>query len=400
MGVILMDASIFPESPFEPGHHVSPDNFKGREDDIVKIIRYMPKIINKGVPEHFFVIGKRGMGKTSFVKFVGNKVEEDFQMLPIYLNNEGRDSIEDLIRLILESIFKELDKTKKGKKIIEKFFSSINEIKIPGIGISLEHKPDFIRNVKNNFADFLLNISDSLNDYNGLFLIIDDINGLSKTSEFPNWYKGLSETIDFSDKYVPVAFTLVSYRDNFNKLTEHNPSFSRIFHLIEIDHLDDEDIETFFRENFEKYAIAFEDDKSLQEMVFYSWGMPLAMQQIGEETFWNVKSDIITEEMVLNGILNASIEIGKKQISLILDLIENDEYDNILLKLGKNKLIEFDKSVLIDLLSDEENKILDDFLIQMTDLNILEHVGRKINERYTFSNRLYFVYFLIKANFS
>lgn len=395
-----MDASIFPESPFEPGHHVSPDNFKGREEDIVKIIRYMPKIINKGIPEHFFVIGKRGMGKTSFVKFVGNKVEEEFQMLPIYLNNEGKDSIEDLIQLILETIFKELDKTKKGKKIIEKFFNSINEIKLPGIGISLEHKPEFVRDVKNNFANFLLNISNSLNDYNGLFLIIDDINGLSKTSDFPNWYKGLSETIDFSDKKVPIAFTLVSYRENFNKLTDHNPSFSRIFHIIEIDHLDDEDIKTFFKENFEKYDISFEDEKSLQEMVFYSWGMPLAMQQIGEETFWNVKSNIITEEIVLNGILNAAIEIGKKQISLILDLIENDEYDNILLKLGENKLIEFEKSEIVDLLSDEENKILDDFLIQMTELNILEPVGRKVNEKYTFTNRLYFVYFLIKANIS
>ena len=352
-----MDASIFPESPFEPGHHVLPDNFKGREDDIVKIIRYMPKIINKGIPEHFFVIGKRGMGKTSFVKFVGNKVEEDFQMLPIYLNNEGKDSIEDLIQLILETIFKELDKTKKGKKIIEKFFNSINEIKLPGMGISLNHKPDFVRDVKNNFADFLLNISNSLNDYNGLFLIIDDINGLSKTQEFPNWYKGLSETIDFSDKKVPIAFTLVSYRDNFNKLTEHNPSFSRIFHLIEIDHLDDKDIKTFFKDNFEKYDIAFEDEKSLRDMVFYSWGMPLAMQQIGEETFWNVKSNIITEEIVLNGILNAAIEIGNKQISLILDLIENDKYDNILLKLGKNKLFEFEKNKLVDLLSDGENKI-------------------------------------------
>lgn len=395
-----MDASIFPESPFEPGHHVSPDNFKGREEDIVKIIRYMPKIINKGIPEHFFVIGKRGMGKTSFVKFVGNKVEEEFQMLPIYLNNEGKDSIEDLIQLILETIFKELDKTKKGKKIIEKFFNSINEIKLPGIGISLEHKPEFVRDVKNNFANFLLNISNSLNDYNGLFLIIDDINGLSKTSDFPNWYKGLSETIDFSDKKVPIAFTLVSYSENFNKLTDHNPSFSRIFHIIEIDHLDDEDIKTFFKENFEKYDISFEDEKSLQEMVFYSWGMPLAMQQIGEETFWNVKSNIITEEIVLNGILNAAIEIGKKQISLILDLIENDEYDNILLKLGENKLIEFEKSEIVDLLSDEENKILDDFLIQMTELNILEPVGRKVNEKYTFTNRLYFVYFLIKANIS
>ena len=84
--------------------------------------------------------------------------------------------------------------------------------------------------------------------------------------------------------------------------------------------------------------------------------MPLAMQQIGEETFWNVKSNTITEEMVLKGILNAAIEIGKKQISLILDLIENDEYANILLKLGKNKLIEFEKSELTSLLSDDKNR--------------------------------------------
>lgn len=395
-----MDASIFPESPFEPGHHVSPDNFKGREKDIVKIIRYMPKIINKGVPEHFFVIGKRGMGKTSFVKFVGNKVEEDFHMLPIYVNNEGRDNIEDLIQLILEGMFKELAKTKKGKKIIEDFIGNINEIKLPGVGISLDNKKDFVKNVKNNFAEFLLNISNSLKDNDGIFLIIDDINGLSKTSEFPNWYKGLSETIDFSDKKVPIAFTLVSYRENFNKLTEHNPSFSRIFHLIEIDHLDDEDIKTFFIDSFEKYDMEFEDNKSLLDMVYYSWGMPLAMQQIGEETFWNVKSNVINEEMVLKGILNAAIEIGKKQISLILDKIENDEYENILLKLGKNKLILFDKSEIINILSESENSILDDFLKQMKELNMLEHVGRKVNEKYTFTNRLYFVYFLIIANIS
>ena len=395
-----MDGSIFPESPFEPGHHVSPDNFKGREEDIVKIIRYIPKIINQGIPEHFFIIGKRGMGKTSFVKYVGNKVEEEFHMLPIYLNNEGRDSIDNLIQLILETIFKELDKTKKGKMIIEKFFTSINEIKLPGIGISLENKQDFVRDVKNNFSEFLLNISSSLKDYNGIFLIIDDINGLSKTPEFPNWYKGLSETIDFSDKKVPISFTLVSYRDNFNKLAEHNPSFARIFHIIEIDHLDDEDIETFFVENFEKINISFENEKPLREMVYYSWGMPLAMQQIGEETFWNIKNGIINEEVVIKGILNAAIEIGKKQISLILDLIENDEYDNILLKLGKYKLIEFEKSELIELLSENENKVLDSFLTQMKELNILEHVGRKIHEKYTFTNRLYFVYFLIMANIS
>lgn len=164
--------------------------------------------------------------------------------------------------------------------------------------------------------------------------------------------------------------------------------------------IDDDDIKTFFIDNFEKYNIEFEDEKPLQEMVYYSWGMPLAMQQIGEETFWNVKSNLINEEMVLKGILNAAIEIGKKQISLILDRIENDEYDKILLKLGKNKLIKFEKSEIANILSESENNLLDDFLTQMKELNILEHVGRKANEEYTFTNRLYFVYFLIMANIS
>ena len=36
----------------------------------------------------------------------------------------------------------------------------------------------------------------------------------------------------------------------------------------------------------------------------------------------------------------------------------------------------------------------------MIELNILEPIGRKVNEKYTFTNRLYFVYFLIKANIS
>ena len=71
-----MDENIqdFPESPFEPGHPVSPDKFKGRKKDINKISRYLPKVKNQGVPFHFFITGKRGMGKTSFVKYLANEI--------------------------------------------------------------------------------------------------------------------------------------------------------------------------------------------------------------------------------------------------------------------------------------------------------------------------------------
>ena len=56
----------FPDTPFEPGRPVSPSNFKGRRNDCIKIIRYLPCVIRNGLPEHFFITGKRDMEKNIF----------------------------------------------------------------------------------------------------------------------------------------------------------------------------------------------------------------------------------------------------------------------------------------------------------------------------------------------
>ncbi|MBR6024925.1 MAG: orc1/cdc6 family replication initiation protein [Methanobrevibacter sp.] len=235
----------FPDSPFEPGHPVSPDKFKGRKNDIIKIIRYLPRVINKGTPEHFFITGKRGMGKTSFVKYIGSLAEDNYQMVHIYVNNEGTNTIDELIQNLVEKMFKEFNKETWGQKIISSFVDNIDEINIKGFGISLKNKPELVANIKNNFTDFIINTCKELKDKKGIFIVIDDINGLSDTPEFANWYKGLFETMDFDEEFIPVSFTLVSYQDKFEQLCDQNPSFSRIFNLIEIGHLDDEDIKEF-----------------------------------------------------------------------------------------------------------------------------------------------------------
>lgn len=105
----------FPESPFEPGRPVSPDNFKGRKEDINKIIKYLPKVKNQGAPEHFFITGKRGMGKTSFINYVSRKAEDDFQMIPIHINNGGGKTIDELIQKLLDGLLKEFKKDYLGK---------------------------------------------------------------------------------------------------------------------------------------------------------------------------------------------------------------------------------------------------------------------------------------------
>ncbi|MBQ9025782.1 MAG: hypothetical protein IJ104_05330, partial [Methanobrevibacter sp.] len=285
-----------------------------------------------------------------------------------------------------------------GKKIIETLVENVTEIKVPGVGISLKNKPELIKNVKKDFSKFIINISKSLKDKKGLFIIIDDINGLSDTPDFANWYKSLSDTIDFSHEKVPIAFTLVSYPDNFDKLSQQNQSFARIFHLIEIDHLENNDIEEFFQETFEENNIEIIDETALTQMVYYSWGMPLIMQQIGDGIFWNIQNNEITEKTALNGILDAAIELGNKQIRQKLNRIKSKYYESILLKLGENKTITFKKSEIKKILNKNEQRVFDDFLIRMKELNIIIPTNNKGIGEYTFENRLYFVYFLIIAN--
>lgn len=388
----------FPDSPFEPGHPVSPDKFKGRKKDIIKIIRYLPKVVNKGIPQHFFITGKRGMGKTSFVKYIGNFAEDNYQMVHIYVNNEGSNTLDELIQNLVEKMFKEFNKETWGKKIINSFVDNIDEINIKGVGISLKNKPELVGNIKNNFADFLINTCKELKDKKGIFIVIDDINGLSDTPDFANWYKGLFETLYFDEEVIPVSFSLVSYQDKFEKLCNQNPSFARIFNLIEIDHLDDEDIKEFYLDTFCRYNIKFTEDKYLNEMVYYSWGMPLIMQQIGDAVFWNSLDGEIDENNAYSGIINAALELGNKQIRNKLNKIKNPNSLGILYKLGKNEKMEFKNSEVKAFLSDSEINAFDDFLNEMHDLDIIESVGKEDNGEYAFVNRLYFVYFLVIAN--
>ena len=387
----------FPDTPFEPGRPVSPSNFKGRRNDCIKIIRYIPGVIKSGIPEHFFITGKRGMGKTSFIQYVSRIAEDNFQMIPIHFNNSDGTTIEELILKLIEKLSIEFDKGYWGKKFVDGYLKRIQEIKIAGFGFSLENQDKLIQDIKGNFSKLLIEICENFEN-KGIFFIIDDINGLSDNIEFTNWYKSLFESIQFNEYHVPVVFDLISYPKEFDNLCLINESFSRIFKLIEIDKLENDEIEDFFRFSFENMNYTFKDDDALSAMVYYSWGMPLIMQQIGESVLWNILDNgIIDEKIAIRGISDAAIELGNKQIRGKLRKIRSEHYEDILIKLAKYGAMEFKKSEVIDILNDDEKRVFNSFLQRCKELSIIESIGRENGGEYAFVNRLYFAYFLIKS---
>ena len=388
---------VFPDSPFEPTRPVSPRKFKGRLKDTQKILRQIPRTIHNGMPEHFFITGKKGMGKTSFVRYVARQAEDDYQMIPVYLSNDKGNTLDELIRRLLEALFREIYKESWGEKLIELFVDNIQEIKIGGSGFSLKDNQKVVENIKKNFVDFMISLCKNLHDKKGVFIVIDDINGLSNNVEFTDWYKGVMETLLFQEYDVPVIFTLISYPNEFDNLVNINESFARMFQLIEIDNLDDKDIAEFFKSSFEEVGIEFEDEvESLHSMIFFSYGMPLIMQQIGDSIFFFFFDTFkINENIVYLGIAQAADELGNKQLKSKLNKIRSDLYISIFLKLGKERLLTFHKSDVKELLSPEENRVFNDFLIRAKDLGILESMGRDNSGEYGFVNRLYIVYFMM-----
>ena len=104
------DLSIDRESPFQPGKPVSPHYFKGRHSSIQKILRYYKNACNKDV-QHFFLTGKKGIGKTSLAEFVKQYLEDNENVLGIYVSNKGKHSLEDIVSSIFEAFLNNVEKS-------------------------------------------------------------------------------------------------------------------------------------------------------------------------------------------------------------------------------------------------------------------------------------------------
>ena len=134
-------------------------------------------------------------------------------------------------------------------------------------------------------------------------------------------------------------------------------------------------------------------------MIFFSYGMPLIMQLIGDSIFWNAQENLkINNKIVFRGIAEAAEELSKKQLKSKLNKIRSETYINIFLKLADKGLMTFKKSEFKQYLTPDERKSFEGFLKKAKKLGIIEPIGKKNSGEYGFVNRLYLVYFMMLSS--
>ncbi|RAP43572.1 MAG: hypothetical protein BZ136_09550 [Methanosphaera sp. rholeuAM74] len=387
-------------SPFQPNDPVNPKKFKGRQEIIKQIDRYIPNARN-GIVQHFYLTGKRGMGKTSLANYLLDNYERNHNTIGVHVVNDGIHDIESLLTSIVEILLNKNKTETWYNKLYDGLKDEVKSIGILGNSIEFRPKKETVEMLRTHFATFLRELSEESKQ--NFIIVIDDVNGLSQTKEFANWYKSLADTLALKDYYgkTRVAFILTSYPDKLTLLHNHNPSFTRIFHQYNLPELTTEEIREFYIDNFNLSNIKLDED-ALKSMIYFCSGMPTMMQEIGDAIYWTIDDTLqVSKEKSMQGILLACTNIGRKYLKPVLDnKIKSGNYKIIFEKISELVISEgyltFFKKDVNKLLTPEESKSLDGFLKRAKELKIIEQNENHTPGEYEFSNKLYPIYFLVQ----
>jgi len=387
------------ESPFTPGSPVPSEFFVGRKEQIEKLLRYVKQTLG-GKPENIFLLGDRGIGKSSFASFMRYYVSTHKKMLGIHTFLNKVSTLEEMTRLIFEEIAKETQQQGWFKNIAESFGDYIKEVGLFGVTISFNPPQQKLKELVSKFPETLANLLKEIKKQkDGLFIALDDINGLASKKEFAHWYKSFVDEVATHYKNFPVFVMLIGLPEQRDILYNHQPSLMRIFRIIEIEKLFNEEVKEFFSKAFKQVAIKVKPD-AMNVMTIYSSGLPLLMHEIGDATFWADNDGIIDVKDAVEGILEAAENVGRKYLDpKVYRTIRSERYRSILRKLGKEMPLYrgFRKKEVEAKLTEPEKKVFNNFLRRMQELGVIERDVEGGRGAYKFVNEIYPLYIRMES---
>ncbi len=386
-------------SPFTPGRPVPTEYFVGRTSEIEKIER---KAINAttGRIELAFLAGERGMGKSSVASFCRFLVEQKRQMVGMHVFLGGVESLEEMMRRIFDRLIKDSVETTLWDRIKGLFGDRIKEAGLFGLNLSFDAPDQELRSLVHSFPESMQKILAKLkSDRKGIFLILDDINGLASSSAFANWLKSTVDEIATSGKSLPICIIIVGLDERRQALISLQPSLARILDVIDIRPWSDDECRRFFVEAFKKVNVQV-DDVALAFLVKYSGGLPMLAHEIGDSAF-NLDDDgKVNDDDAIAAVFSAAEIVGRKHLQQqVFEAIRSEKYRSILRTLSASPVDPtFTRAqALKRLASDEEKRVFDNFIRRMRKLGVITPDAEAGPGAYRFTNRLHYLYFCIEA---
>ncbi len=377
-------------SPFTPGSPVPVDLFVGRGTQIEELRRYVELAV-AGRQENIFLTGDRGIGKSSFAAFVSELVSKKLNALGVHVFLGGVDSLDDMVEHVFDQILKETHRQSWFEKIEGMFGQHVQQVGLFGVSVKFTPPPSALPSLVRNFPEAIGNIVAKISDERaGLFLILDDINGLAESAEFANWYKSFVDQVATQFGPYPVAVMLIGLPEKRDSLAAAQPSLMRIFRVAHIDRLSDEEVSEFIEQAFNGAGIVVEP-QALHFMVMFASGLPILMHEIGDAVFWEDEDGIIDDKDTWAGLFAAAQNVGNKYLDpTVYRALRSPRYLSILGKIAGPYGIK--RSEVMAKLDIDERGVFDNLLRKLRELNVIEPDPDGPRGAYRFVNQIYPLY--------
>jgi len=386
-------------SPFTPGVPVPVDFFVGRLAEVERL-RKKVTAATGGQLQIAFLTGERGIGKSSLASFVRHLVERNNQVLGLHTYLGGVESLEEMVRRVFDRLLKASIETAWHEKVKKFFGNHIREVGLFGISLEFGAPQEDLNRLVHDFAPALRNLTNQLKDEKkGIFLILDDINGLAASPAFANWTKSLVDEIATSQERLPLCLMLVGLEERRQSLIELQPSLARVFDLIHIKAWSKEETRTFYKNAFSKAGMTIADS-ALDSLTEFAGGLPVLAHEIGDAAF-NLDADgQIDSADAEKAIVAAADIVGRKHLQpQVFQAMHSTRYRSILRKLASLDAIgpQFQRSAVLKHLSKDEVRVFDNFVRRMSELGVLTKDPERGAGCYKFPNLLHLLYFSMEA---
>jgi len=365
-------------SPFYPGQPVPTELFTGRQKEIERIERALVQT-KQGKMQVLFISGEYGIGKSSLANYSKFIAERNFNLLGIHVFLGNSNTIESVAQKTVETILREQIYNEKVLDKIKNFLSKyIGKQELFGFSINFEALKNDLYDISRGFLPFLKNLYNRVKEDNisGILLIFDEINGIAKNPEFAHFIKTLVDENATSSNILPLTLILCGTEERRKELVERHQPIERIFDIIDIKSMNENEMKEFFIKAFNSVEIKV-DEKALKLICDYSSGLPKIMHIIGDNIYWIDQDKFVDFNDAREGILLAAEEIGRRFVDVqVLKAIHSKDYKSILSKIVQKPKKSFSKKEIEENLSSREKEKLHNFLQRMKKLNAIRSLER------------------------
>ncbi len=301
-------------SPFSPGQPVPFEFFVGRLREIKRLEARAAKSAANGRPEVEFLVGERGIGKSSLASVVRLLAERQHQALGVHTFLSGALSLEDMVRAVFDRLLKATVDTSLFDRLKDLFGKYVRKVGLFSLSLEFAPPPDELGSLVRNFAHALRGVLDRLKgDKKLLVLVLDDLNGLAYQAPFANWLKSLVDEMATADTPFPVFLLLVGIEERRQALIEQQPSLDRVLDPVDIHPWSPEEAREFYSQAFSKVGIALEP-QALDALTHYAGGLPVLAHEIGDAAFNLDTDNRIDAKDATTAIRTAADVVGRKYL--------------------------------------------------------------------------------------